>query len=106
MVGRLLEELGSQAEKGGYEVVGNAQLLKFPRRVKTSHKRILVVCGWKVAARQEAQGRSNNPNTGHRAWPHVRWREWRGRGETWRPGKDKVGQSWRWMEKGGDRGAS
>lgn len=54
--------VGSQAEKGGFEVVGNAQLLKFPRRVKASHKRVLVVCGLKVAARQEAQGRSNNPN--------------------------------------------
>lgn len=49
--GQLLEELGKQAENDGFEVVGDAQLLNFPRRVKTLHKKIWVVLGWKVAAR-------------------------------------------------------
>lgn len=49
--GQLLQELGNRAENDGFEVVGDEQLLNFPRRVKTLHKRSKVVLGWKVAAR-------------------------------------------------------
>lgn len=43
------------------DTVGDTELLKLPRRVKTLHKRILVALGCKVAARLEAQYRNNHP---------------------------------------------
>lgn len=49
--GQLPEDLGNRAENDRFEVVGDAQLLNFPRRVKTLHKRIWVVLGWNVAAK-------------------------------------------------------
>lgn len=49
-------------------MVGNAQLLRFSRRVKASHKRIWVALVWMVAARLEAQGRMITHHRGNSAW--------------------------------------
>ena len=59
--GQLLEELGCQAENVGFEVIGDVELLKFPKRLKTLNKNNLVALGWKVAAKVGAQCRNHSP---------------------------------------------